>query len=228
LWSAAGVLLLDAIGRIKKTFSPNQLSELIAGSTSCTIDAFHQTVRQTILSVALDKVREGEPRMSMFRLMPLTVVLLASAACGGSSTSATGTANSGGTTVTQLHGTMTASIDGSGWTAIAITTASYTNGILSIGGADGSSPIRSIGLALTTAGPGTFTIGSLPSAANAVLSIGIGPTWTANAGGGTGTIIVTALSSTAASGTFLFTAVAAAGGAIGTHVVTSGAFNITF
>jgi hypothetical protein len=223
------VLLLDAIGRIKKTFSPSHLSELIAGSTSCTIDAFHQTVRQTILSVlALDEVREGEPGMSVFRLMTLTVVLLASAACGGSGTSATGTSNSGGTTVTQLHGTMTASIDGSAWTATTITTATYTNGLLSIGGTDNSTPVRSIGLSLTTAGPGTFAMGTLPSAPSAVLSIGIGPTWTANGAGGTGTITVTAISSTATSGTFLFSAVAATGGATGVHTVTSGTFNITF
>jgi hypothetical protein len=164
----------------------------------------------------------------MFRLMTLTVVLLAAAACGGSSTSTTTPTNVGGTTVTPLHGTMTASIDGSAWTAIAITAATYTNGILSIGGADNSSPIRSIGLALTTASPGTFAMGSLPSAANALLSIGIGPTWTANVAGGSGTITITTISSTGTTGTFSFNAVAAAGGATGTHTVTSGVFNITF
>jgi hypothetical protein len=123
---------------------------------------------------------------------------------------------------------MTASIDGSAWTAVAITTAAYTNGILSIGGADNSNPIRSIGLALSTNAIGTFAIGALPNAANGLLSIGIGPTWTANVTGGSGTISLTALSATGATGTFQFTAVAAAGGATGQHVVTSGAFNITF
>ena len=164
----------------------------------------------------------------MFRLMTLAGALLMSAACGGSSTSVTSPTSAGGTTVTPLRGTMTAVIDGSPWTAAAITTASYTNGILSIGGADRVNPIRSIGLALTVAAPGTFVMGTLPSAANAVLSIGIGPTWTANVAGGTGTIVITAISSTAASGTFFFTAVPAAGGATGTHTATSGTFNITF
>jgi hypothetical protein len=164
----------------------------------------------------------------MFRLLTVTVALLASVACSGSSTSATSPTNTGGVPVTPLHGTMTASIDGSSWTAVAINTATYTNGLLSIGGADGSNPIRSIALALTVAGPGTFAMGTLPSAANAVLSIGIGPTWTANVGGGSGTITITAISSTGTSGTFFFTAVPAAGGATGTHTVTSGTFNITF
>ena len=163
----------------------------------------------------------------MFRLVTLTIVMCSLAACGGSSSSVT-SPTTGGTTVTPLHGTMTAVIDGSAWTAVTISTATYANGILSIGGADSSSPIRSIGLALTTSGPGTFTMGTLPSGANGVLSIGIGPTWTANVLGGTGTIVVTSLSSTAANGTFLFTPIASAGGATGTHAITSGVFNITF
>src|SRR6266566_1901044 len=116
----------------------------------------------------------------MFRRMIVIVALFGFAACGGSSTGVTDPTKVGGATVNPLHGTMTASIDGSAWTAIAITTATYTNGLLSIGGADGSNPIRSIGLGLVTAGPGTFAIGTLPSAANALVSIGIGPTWTAN------------------------------------------------
>jgi len=123
---------------------------------------------------------------------------------------------------------MTASIDGSAWTATAITTATYSNGILSIGGADNSNPIRSIGLALTTNSIGTFAMGALPNAATGLVSIGIGPTWTANVAGGTGTITLTALSATGATGTFQFTAVAAAGGATGQRVVTTGTFNITF
>jgi hypothetical protein len=160
--------------------------------------------------------------------MIVTVSLLTFAACSGSSTAVTDPTKTGGANVTPLHGTMTASIDGSAWTAIAITTATYSNGVLAIGGADGSNPIRSIGLGLVTAGPGTFAIGALPGAANALVSIGIGPTWTANVIGGSGTITLTALSSTGATGSFSFTAVAAAGGATGTHTVTSGAFNITF
>lgn len=158
----------------------------------------------------------------------IVLLSLLAAACSGESTSATSPTTTGGATVTPLHGTMTASIDGSAWTAVAITTATYTNNLLSIGGADSSNPIRSIGLALSVTAPGTFTIGTLPSAANGLLSIGVGPTWTANVLGGSGTITVTSLSSTAASGAFSFTAIAAAGGATGTHTVASGAFNITF
>jgi hypothetical protein len=164
----------------------------------------------------------------MSRLMTLAIALLAFTACGGSSSSATSPADTGGGTITPLHGTMTATIDGSAWTAATVTTYTYTNGILSIAGGDNSNPIRSIGMALTASGPGTFQMGTLPSAANAVLSIGIGPTWTANVAGGTGTITITALSSMGAAGTFSFSAVAAAGGATGTHTVTSGTFNITF
>jgi hypothetical protein len=151
---------------------------------------------------------------------------LVTAACGGASTSTTSPTNVGGTPVTPLHGTMTAVIDGSPWTAVAITTASYTSGIVAIGGADSSNPIRSIGLSITAPTAGTYPIST--GSANAVLSIGIGPTWTANVLGGTGTVTLTSLSSTAAVGTFSFTAVPAAGGAAGNHAVTTGAFNITF
>jgi hypothetical protein len=69
---------------------------------------------------------------------------------------------------------MTASVDGSSWAAVAIGKANYTNGFLDIAGADSSNPIRTIGLALIVAGPGTFAMGTLPSAANAIFSVGFG------------------------------------------------------
>jgi len=155
--------------------------------------------------------------------------VIAMAACGGSSTSVSAptTTPTTGAPVTPLHGTMTAVIDGLPWTAIAITTAAYNNGTLSIGGADGSNPIRSIGLAVSTGGPGTFAMNAVAGAARGLVSIGIGPTWT-TALGGSGTLTVSTISSTGASGTFSFVATPIAGGAAGNKNVTSGTFNITF
>lgn len=159
----------------------------------------------------------------------LVLLLVLTAACGGSSNSVTSpTTTSTGTTVTPLHGSMTATIDGVSWTATAITTASYVNGIVSIGGADSASPTRAIGLGLIASGPGTYQIGTLPSAANGVLTLSNGQTWTSNVIGGTGSITVTTLNSTTAVGTFTFTAVPSSGGATGNKSITSGVFNITF
>lgn len=159
-------------------------------------------------------------------LLSAIFVAFASFGCGGGSSSTTSPTVTNGVTVNPLHGSMTAVIDGSAWTAVAINTAVYSNGILSIAGADSSSTIRAIGLSVTAPAPGTYSMTT--GTANSVLSIGIGPTWTANVAGGSGSVTLTSLSSTGAVGTFSFTAVAAAGGATGSHVVTQGVFNITF
>jgi hypothetical protein len=152
--------------------------------------------------------------------------LIPALACSGSSTSATSPTTVGNTPITTTHGSMSALIDGTSWTAVAITTASYTNGIVAIGGADSANPIRSIGFSTITSTAGTYSVST--AASNAVLSIGIGPTWTANIAGGSGSVVITSLSSTAAVGTFSFSTVAAVGGATGTHAITQGVFNITF
>jgi hypothetical protein len=84
--------------------------------------------------------------------------LALTSACAGSSTSVTSPTTANNVPVTPLHGTMTAVIDGSSWTAVAITTASYTNGIVSIAGADASNPLRSIGLSIIAPSAGTYSM----------------------------------------------------------------------
>ena len=78
-------------------------------------------------------------------------------------------------------------------------------------------------------GTGTFPIGPFPitNGANGLLTIGGSQLWAANAIQGSGTITVTTLSATGASGTFSFNLVADAP-ATGTKTITNGAFNITF
>jgi hypothetical protein len=109
-------------------------------------------------------------------------------------------------------------------------TASFANGILSIGGTDSSrATTLSFALTPTAAGTGTYSLGPL-STANALVLIGNPAAgWQAAAGIGNGTITINSLTSTTASGTFSFSLVAVAGsGASGTKSITEGAFNVTF
>jgi hypothetical protein len=126
---------------------------------------------------------------------------------------------------------MTFKVDGTTATATAATiSATYTNGILAIGGTD-SSRTTTLGFALTptAAGTGTYTLGPL-SAANAQIYIGNPAAgWQAGVGFGSGSITLTSLTSTGASGTFSFSLVAVAGsGATGSKSITEGAFSVTF
>ena len=137
-------------------------------------------------------------------------------ACSGSNTTSptTGTSNQ----------TMTALIDGSSWTAVTVT-ASRSSDLISITGSDASTPNRTIALSLVGSSIGTYTTST--GSSNEELSISPGQ-WTANVLGGSGTITLTDLTTTGATGTFSFTAVTANAAATGTHAVTSGAFNVTF
>jgi hypothetical protein len=119
---------------------------------------------------------------------------------------------------------MTAIIDGSSWTAVSVT-ASHLNGLVTIDGSDTSSPVRSIELSMIGSSTGTYAMST--GSANALLTIGP-QAWSANVVGGSGTITLSALSTTGATGTFSFTAIPSDAGSSGTRAVTSGVFNVTF
>jgi hypothetical protein len=126
-------------------------------------------------------------------------------------------------------GTLTFKADGVSESATSIT-ASFADGILSIGGTDSSrATTLSFGLTPTAAGAGAYALGPL-SAANAQVLIGNPAAgWQAAVGIGNGTIIINSLTSTSASGTFSFSLVPVAGsGAAGTKSITDGVFNVTF
>jgi hypothetical protein len=124
---------------------------------------------------------------------------------------------------------MSFKVDGDTVIATSIT-ASFVNGILTVGGGNASRN-TTIGFAVTptAAGTGTYTLGPL-SPANALLLIGNpAASWQGAVGIGSGTITLNTLTSTAASGAFAFNLVAVAGsGAAGTRTITEGVFSVTF
>ncbi|HEV3062078.1 MAG TPA: DUF6252 family protein [Vicinamibacterales bacterium] len=150
-------------------------------------------------------------------------------ACGGGSNGGPTSPSATPPPATPSGGTLTFKADGVSESATSIT-ASFANGILSIGGTDSSrATTLSFALTPTAAGTGTYSLGPL-STANALVLIGNPAAgWQAAAGIGNGTITINSLTSTTASGTFSFSLVAVAGsGASGTKSITEGAFNVTF
>jgi hypothetical protein len=149
------------------------------------------------------------------------------AGCGKSPTNPNG--GSCGT-VSTLHGTMTATINGAAWKSASVTTernVPVPNGI-TLQGSDGCSPATIITIAFVAAAPGTFTVGVTLSGLNAILVSGGLTSWVANPAGGSGTLTLATLTATAATGTFQFTMVPAPGsGATGNRTV-SGSFNVIF
>jgi hypothetical protein len=170
-------------------------------------------------------------------------LLLAAAACGGGKSSPTSPTTTATTTAANPSptptptptpspapsGSMTFKVDGGAVTATS-TTATFANGILSVsGGTTASSTILAFSLTPSAAGTGTYPLGLL-SPSNALIQIGNPAAgWQAGVGIGSGTISLTALTSTGATGTFSFTLAAVPGtGATGTKTVTEGAFTVTF
>ena len=127
--------------------------------------------------------------------MVIALALL-TGACSGSSTT-------NPTTGTTSNKTMTAVITGTAWTAVTVS-ATRSGNVINISGGDTSNPVRSIDLSIIGASTGTYTMAS--GASNALLTIAP-ETWSANVLGGSGSITLTSLSTTGASGTFTFTAV---------------------
>lgn len=160
---------------------------------------------------------------------PVRVVAVAGiclmAACGSGNTP---TGNGTGTNYNVATGTMTASIDGAGWTANFLTHASLTSGTLSITGEffnGNTATIRVITMAATNIQTtGTYSIGpSSPNGGNALMTLG-SSVWSSVASGGSGTLIITALNATHVAGTFVFV------GVMGSSPsnVTNGVFDIPF
>jgi hypothetical protein len=123
-------------------------------------------------------------------------------------------------------GTFTARIDGQQWTAISPVAVAYSGGILALGGANTQ---LAIGFAVIANAPGTYAIGPT-SGTNALLTVNSGgQTWVAGSTGGSGSITLTALTSTGATGTFTFNLIPnGTSGSTGTRAITDGAFNVTF
>lgn len=161
----------------------------------------------------------------MRRILGAVVIALVVAGCSSTS-KVTGTNNTGSTPITLAHGSMSATINGTNWVANTAIDATYTNGVLLVSGADASA----LALAVSTvaSGPGTYAVG-LTDPTSGILTQGGGATWEALLSTGSGSIVISTLTSTGASGTFSFVMPALSGSsATGTKTVTNGTFNVTF
>ena len=121
------------------------------------------------------------------------------------------------------YGTMSATIDGTVWTASRMAVPFSAMGSLEVNGSDCAYFLGFVVNGVN--GPGTypvFAVNYLPDPFTA------GPTWSVTSvGGGSGTVTVTALTSTTVSGSFAFSLVPDQG-ASGTKVITNGSFQAFF
>src|SRR5207302_4978448 len=129
---------------------------------------------------------------------------------------------------------MSATIDGSPWTAISVSTArlapstTIPSGILSIGGVNSfTGQYIEVAVAVPAA-VGTYALAPT-QVANASVQIPAAATdWSTDFGSANGTVTLAAVSATAASGTFSFTAVPVGSPTTGNKVVTNGVFYVMF
>lgn len=129
---------------------------------------------------------------------------------------------------TAASGSMTAQINGVTWVATCVTTATWSNSMLSIDATDGRQDIT---LNVTANAPGTFSMTTTLANARVATFPASGTSWTASvdAQGSDGTLTISQLGTTGAAGTFSFTAVPTPGtGALNNKVVTVGTFSVGF
>lgn len=159
-----------------------------------------------------------------YRSFLLSAALLLVTACGSDSSSPTAPPP------TLTHGTMSAVVDGKAWTATVGLSAAYQNNILAFAGVAADKSTITIALA-PLSGLGTYTI-SIGEATNASYSINGGALaqWQGVGGvGGTGSVVLTSLTATGASGTFSFELPPISNtAATGTKSITNGKFDLTF
>jgi hypothetical protein len=171
--------------------------------------------------------------MIPMRLLVVCAVVAATATCGGGNSPAApsagaGSGGSGGASGPNF-GTLTATIDGVAYTGT-INLATNVNGVLNIA-SNSADRLLSVNLA-TSAAAGSQTISIANATVMQVIATNgtaVSGTWFASAVGGSGTLTITSINTTGASGTFSFNAVAGpTGGGAGTKVVTNGSFSARF
>ena len=145
----------------------------------------------------------------LHQLLTATALAAVGAACGYGDNNVTNT--------------LTAVIDGTAFTATNVA-AAHTGNTLSITATAASQQIVLTVPNVTSTG--TFSLAAGQGSTGQVLVAPQG--WTTAATGGTGSVTITAYSSTAATGTFTFSAPAGTGGAAGTKVVTAGSFTVYY
>jgi hypothetical protein len=157
-------------------------------------------------------------------LPALLFVALSTYGCSSSNGSLT-SSNSGPTTPSPGSSSMTAQINGVGWTASSVVV-TYSNGILTITGTDN---VTTLGIGVAATAPSIVTSGL-----SATLTVvGQPGSWQAAVANGSGSVTIATLITTgsarSASGTFMFNLVPTPGsGSAGTKTISGGAFNVTF
>lgn len=169
--------------------------------------------------------------VKLIAILSLSIIVIVLSSCSQKPANTANTTQAGSKTPpsgnSSGRGSISAKIDGVQWNSV-ITSAGYTNVGLVISGADNSNPTRSFGLGIAAISTGTFQITPQNPVGNATWTVG-SATWQMNVSGGDGTITITSLTSTGASGTFSFTMVPLPNtSATGTKTITDGVFNVTF
>jgi hypothetical protein len=115
--------------------------------------------------------------------------------------------------------------------AICLTASQFNGAVVSLGGSDNAvnlTDAQEISIATQATGPGTFPVGpGTGNGATGTLTVGRTQVWAANAVQGSGTITLTTLTISEASGTFSFNLVPAPP-AGGIKTIANGVFSITF
>jgi uncharacterized protein DUF6252 len=161
--------------------------------------------------------------MRRWSMISAFAVSLAASGCGSSGTS-TLDPNLGGFLT---NGTFKATINGAAWSPIGTVIVSRLAGGLTLS-ATSTTYVMSI-VVLNVTGPGTFTLNaSVHNGSHAAVSAAGQGAWETGNAGGTGSVVVTTLTSNHAVGTFTFDAPPNGTSTSSTLHVTSGTFDLTF
>jgi hypothetical protein len=130
------------------------------------------------------------------------------------------------------RGTMSATVNGSEWTAEVISAAAIQGGVLRIAGQDHmKAPFVAVGIAVPPK-VGTYAVSRATGAsvAGSLVDVGGGGArqWNADGGAGSGTVTLSELTATHARGTFSFTLVHIVTASTGTKAIANGKFDVTF
>ena len=159
------------------------------------------------------------------RLTWSLIVLLATAACSGSTTTPSTTTGP----VVTAHGSMSATVDGTRWDASATLLPTVALGQVGVGGSDAFANYTAVSFAVPAV-VGTYSLGTAAgdrgSASVHFTTATRDMLWSLTYGG-SGSITLTTLTAAGASGTFSFT-LGPQPPTTGTKVVTNGVFNVTF
>jgi hypothetical protein len=160
--------------------------------------------------------------MRRFSLLTAVAAGLVSSACGSSGTSALDPNLSGLLT----NGTFKATINGTAWSPIGTVIVSRLAGGLTMSAASTTYAMSIV--VLNVSAPGTFTLNaSVHNGSHAAVSATGQGAWDTGNTGGTGSVVVTTLTSNHVVGTFTFDAPSNSTSSSTLHV-TSGTFDLTF